>query len=114
MKVALSTKSFQSSLRREHPDLCPPKLVLTTGRSVRTRTTEAGCAAWFEKARSVNPAISFYRAYLASSCAIKGDTKQAAFELTEARRLSGDGRFSSIARVRLQEHFVTATITSAH
>jgi adenylate cyclase len=52
---------------------------------------------WFEKARSANPRMPFVRAFLASAYALKGAGERAAAELAEARRLSGGGRFLSIA-----------------
>jgi TolB-like protein/class 3 adenylate cyclase/Tfp pilus assembly protein PilF len=52
---------------------------------------------WFEKARSANPRLPFVRAFLASAYALKGESERAAAELAEARRLSGGGRFLSIA-----------------
>jgi len=65
---------------------------------LESRTDEA--IVWFEKARSVNPAISGPHLHLASAYALKGETERAAAELAEARRLSGEGSFSSIARLR--------------
>ena len=59
---------------------------------------------WFEKARSVSPAISGPYVHLASAYAIKGDIERAAAELAEARRLAGDDRYSSIARLRAGGH----------
>jgi adenylate cyclase len=55
---------------------------------------------WFERARSANPALSFVHLYLASAYALKGETEHAVAELTEARRLRGEGSYSSIARMR--------------
>jgi TolB-like protein len=55
---------------------------------------------WCEKARSATPAAAIFRSFLAASCALKGDLERAAAELGEARRLVGDDRYSSIARVR--------------
>ena len=55
---------------------------------------------WLEKARNAAPAHSGIRAWLASAYALKGETERAAVELAEARRLSGDDRFSSLARLR--------------
>jgi adenylate cyclase len=55
---------------------------------------------WLEKARSANPSISVYHAWPASAHALKGETERATAELAEARRLSIDGRFSSIASLR--------------
>ncbi len=55
---------------------------------------------WLEKARGVSPARPNMRASLAAAYALGGDTKCAAAELTEARRLIGDDRFSSITRLK--------------
>jgi adenylate cyclase len=55
---------------------------------------------WFERARSANPALSFVHLYLASAYALKGETEHAAAELTEARRLRGEGSYPDIARLR--------------
>jgi adenylate cyclase len=52
---------------------------------------------WSEKACSANPAHPVYRAHLASAYALKGETERAAAELAEARRLTADSRYSSIA-----------------
>ena len=43
------------------------------------------------------------RAHLASAYAVAGDTERAAAELAEARRLSHDDRYSSLARVKAGE-----------
>ena len=55
---------------------------------------------WSEKARSANPAHPLYRAHLASAYALKGETERAAAELAEARRLTADSRYSSIALLK--------------
>jgi adenylate cyclase len=65
---------------------------------VQSRTDEA--IVWLEKARSTNSRHPQYHAYLASAYALKGETERAAVELAEARRLSGDDRYSSIARLK--------------
>jgi adenylate cyclase len=65
---------------------------------VQSRTDEA--IVWLEKARSTNPRHPQFHAYLASAYALKGETERAAVELVETRRLSGDDRYSSIARLR--------------
>ena len=62
---------------------------------LQSRTDEA--IIWFERARSYAPASSGIRADLASGYALNGDTERAAAELAEARRLSPDNRYSSIA-----------------
>jgi adenylate cyclase len=68
---------------------------------VQSRTEEA--VVWFEKARNAAPAHPNIRAHLASAYALAGDTKRAAAELAEARRLSADDRYSSLARLRAVE-----------
>jgi tetratricopeptide (TPR) repeat protein len=55
---------------------------------------------WLEKALGVNPELAFAHGHLAAAYALKGDTERAAKELAEASRLSGDGRFTSLARLR--------------
>jgi hypothetical protein len=51
-------------------------------------------------ARSANPRFAFVRGRLAAAYALKGETDRAVAELAEARRLSGDGRFASIASLK--------------
>ena len=60
---------------------------------------------WLEKARNANQVHPLVRARLASAYALKGDTERAAAELAEARRLSSDDRFSSIASLKVAEYF---------
>ena len=52
-----------------------------------------------EKARGANPAQVWVRAWLASAYALQGKSERAATELAEARRLSNDDRYSSVARL---------------
>jgi TolB-like protein len=68
---------------------------------LQSRTEEA--IDWCEKARHATPAAAIFRSFLASGYALKGDTGRAAAELAEARRLVGDDRYSSIARLRAVE-----------
>jgi predicted Zn-dependent protease len=65
---------------------------------LQSRVDEA--IVWFEKARSANPEEPLPHAYLASTYALKGEAGRAAAELTQARRLSGDDRYSNIARLK--------------
>ena len=65
---------------------------------LQSRTPEA--IIWLEKARNNWPAQSHIRAWLASAYGLNGETERATVELAEARRLSGDDRLSSIARLR--------------
>ena len=68
---------------------------------LQSRTDEA--IAWCEKARNATPAAAIFRSFLASGYALRGEAKSAAAELDEARRLVGDDRYSSIARLRAIE-----------
>ena len=70
---------------------------------LQSRTDEA--IVWLEKARSANPGLPVVHACLASAYALKGETERAAAELAEARRLSGDDRYSSIARLKAVGYF---------
>jgi TolB-like protein/Tfp pilus assembly protein PilF len=56
---------------------------------------------WCAKARNATPAHPQFRSFLASAYALKGEMEPAAAELAEARRLVGDDRYSSIARLRV-------------
>jgi tetratricopeptide (TPR) repeat protein len=72
---------------------------------------------WLEKACSANPASGGNHASLAAVYALKGDTERAGFELSEARRLSGDNRYSSIAGLQASGigiFFGVATIRSLY
>jgi TolB-like protein/Tfp pilus assembly protein PilF len=56
---------------------------------------------WLGKARSAMPSVPIVRSGLASAYGLRGETDRAAAELAEARRLSNDDRYSSIARLRV-------------
>ena len=47
-----------------------------------------------------NPGSPWPHAWLASAYALKGETDRAAAKLTEARRLLGEGSFSSMAQIK--------------
>jgi len=70
---------------------------------LQSRTEEA--IIWFEKARDANPGHPDAHAFLASAYALTGETERANAELTEARRLSADDRFSRIARLKAIGYF---------
>ena len=65
---------------------------------LQSRTDEA--IEWCERARNATPAHPLFRALLASAYALKGEIERAVAQLAEARRLVGDDRYSSIARLR--------------
>jgi adenylate cyclase len=70
---------------------------------LQSRTDEA--ILWFEKGCGTSPEHPNTHAYLASAHALKGETERAAAELAEARRLSADGRYASVARLRASQYF---------
>ena len=65
---------------------------------LQSRTDEA--IIWLEGARSVIPTHAAIRAHLASAYALDGETQRAATELTEARKLSSNDRYTSLARLQ--------------
>jgi adenylate cyclase len=70
---------------------------------LQSRSDEA--IVWLEKTRGAVPAVPIIRSGLAAAYALRGETERAAAELAEARRLSGDDRFSSLARLRAVGYF---------
>ena len=70
---------------------------------VQSRTDEA--ILWVEKALGANPQLAHAHGTLAAAYALNGDTQRAAAELAEARRLSADGRFASIAHLKAAKSF---------
>jgi tetratricopeptide (TPR) repeat protein len=70
---------------------------------LQSRTDEA--ILWLEKARRANPALAFVHAYLASAYALQGEHHRAGAELAEARRLSVDGRYSCVTRLKATQYF---------
>jgi adenylate cyclase len=65
---------------------------------LQSRIDEA--IAWLEKARSALPSRPWTRSSLAVAYAHKGATALAVAEIAEAQRLSPDGRYSSITRLK--------------
>ena len=74
---------------------------------LQSRTDEA--IFWLERGRSANPRLPGPRAWLASAYALIGDVGRAAEELAEARRLGGDGRYSSIAAFTISQAWAAET-----
>jgi tetratricopeptide (TPR) repeat protein len=65
---------------------------------------------WLEKARSAIPAVPFARGRLAAAYALRGETERAAVELAEARRLSIDDLYSTLARLKDSRSWGVPTI----
>jgi len=65
---------------------------------LQSRTDQA--IVWLEKARGAAPAKPFYHIDLSAAYALSGDLDRAAAELAEARKLRGEGSFSSIAKMK--------------
>jgi TolB-like protein len=55
---------------------------------------------WLDTARRAVPELPFVHALLASAFGLKGETERAAAQLAEAQRLTGDGHFLSVARLK--------------
>ena len=68
---------------------------------LQSRTAEA--ILWLERARNAAPALPRVRSWLSSAYALNGEIERGAAALAEARRLVGDDRYSSIARLRAAE-----------
>ena len=67
-------------------------------RLLQSRVDEA--IGWLEKAHNENPAYPFVPAWLAAAYGLKGDLPRAAAELSEARKLDGNGAPANIAVAR--------------
>jgi TolB-like protein/class 3 adenylate cyclase/Flp pilus assembly protein TadD len=65
---------------------------------LQSRTGEA--ITWLERARNDSPASPGIHAWLGAAYALTGKTERATAELAEARRLSADDRFSSLASLK--------------
>ena len=79
---------------------------------LQSRNDEA--IVWLEKARGALPGLSPPCGRLAAAYALKGETERAATELAEARRLSSDDRYSSIARLKAVGYFGVPKILALH
>jgi TolB-like protein/Flp pilus assembly protein TadD len=79
---------------------------------VQSRADEA--IIWLEKARNALPARPFTRSALAAAYALNGLTELADAELVEARKLSLDDRYSTIARLKAVGNFGVPTMRALH
>jgi TolB-like protein/class 3 adenylate cyclase/Tfp pilus assembly protein PilF len=64
---------------------------------LQSRTDEA--IVWLEKGRDAMPALPQFHEWLTAAYGLKDETERAAAELAEARRLAGEGSYSSIAKM---------------
>jgi adenylate cyclase len=64
---------------------------------------------WLERARRANPRLPGPHAWLAAAHALQGDGNSAAARLAEARQLSGDKRYASIASFKAAVSFEANT-----
>ena len=94
--IPLCQESIRLSPR--DPNITIPLQAIGMVDLLQSRVDEA--ILWFEKARTAAPGLPFSHGYLASAYALKDDTERAAAELAEARRLSGDDRYSSFAHLK--------------
>jgi TolB-like protein/Flp pilus assembly protein TadD len=79
---------------------------------VQSRLDEA--IVWLERARGAMPAHPMPHAHLASAYALKGETERASTELAEARRLSTDRRYSSIAHLKAVGDFGAPSVRALY
>jgi adenylate cyclase len=94
--IPLAERAIRLSPR--DPDLGIWYLQIGMVHLLQSRTDEA--VVWLERARSAVPEHRPLHPWLASAYALRGEPERAAVELAEARRLFGDNRYSSIARLR--------------
>jgi tetratricopeptide (TPR) repeat protein len=60
---------------------------------------------WLNKARTANPGRPAPHAYLTAAYALAGQADHADAELADARKLTGDNRYSSIAHLRAAQYW---------
>jgi adenylate cyclase len=65
---------------------------------------------WFEKARGANAGLPHVHRFLAAAYALKGETERAGAELSEARRLGGQGSYSTVAQFRANTRYDSPTV----
>jgi len=99
--IPLANQAIRLSPR--DPGIGFPYFTLGTVYLLQSRTDEA--IIWLEKARSAMPTTPVFRSRLAAAYALSGQTERAAAELAEARRLSGDDRYSSFACLKASGPF---------
>ena len=76
---------------------------LGLGHLLQSRIDDA--IVWLETASGTNPELPYVHSHLASAYALRGETERSAVELAEARRLSRDGRYSSVAHLQAASYY---------
>jgi len=94
--IALEDRAIRLGPR--DPNIGFSYFLIGTVHLLQSRTDEA--IVWLEKARNALPAAPVFRSRLASAYALSGEIERAATELAEARRLSRDSRYASLARLK--------------
>jgi adenylate cyclase len=94
--IPLAEQAIRLSPR--DPDIGWRYLLIGTVQQLQSRTDKA--IVWLEKGRSAMPATPFHHSHLASAHALRGEPERPAAELAEARRLTGERPFSSIAQLK--------------
>ena len=92
--------AHEQAIRLSPRDPTLPNWYWRIGRVHLLRSQIDEAILWIERARSANPRLAGPHGWLASAYALKGEMDRAATELAEARRLSSDNRFASIARFK--------------
>jgi adenylate cyclase len=99
--IPLTERAIQLSPR--DPNLGGFYQLIGVAHLLQSRTEDA--ILWLEKARNYIAAYSALHRDLAAAYALRGEIERAAAELTEARGLSSDDRYSSIARLKAVYRF---------
>jgi hypothetical protein len=79
---------------------------------LQSRTDEA--ILWLEKGRRIYPQHTLIHAFLAAAYALMSQIERANAALAEAQRLSIDGRFSSVARLKTSWPYGEGEIGALH
>jgi tetratricopeptide (TPR) repeat protein len=102
------------SLEKQAIRLSPrdPRIGLFYGRIGQARLLQLRldeAIPWLERSQRINPHPTPH-AFLAAAYALRGYAERSAAELAEARRLSNDGRYSTIAHLKATEYFGTSKV----
>ncbi len=98
----------EQAIRLSPRDPTLPNWYWRIGRVHLLQSRLAEAILWIERARSANPRLAGPHGWLAAAYAFNGEMDRAAGELAEARRLSRDNRFASIARFKSLQSYGSA------